>query len=126
MYHEECMNQEEITSKKNPFGNKTCPHHHCVNCGLTAINAGGLLLVCNKCQFSTCIDCVDLDAIKSIGDNIPEFEAIGYESPRHFQYITCEVCLKKSHEREQKRTMTRTDSQHLRNVKRVCRFGFEY
>lgn len=60
-----------------------------------------------------------------MGDNIPEFEAMGYESPRHFQYITCGRCLKRAQEKKQKRTVTHTDGRLLRSVKRLREFGFD-
>jgi SWI/SNF-related matrix-associated actin-dependent regulator of chromatin subfamily A member 5 len=119
------MNQGQNASRKNPVNNKVCPQHRCSQCDLTANNAGGLLLACNKCSSSYCIDCVDLDVIKSIGDSIPEFEAIGYESPRHIQYITCGGCLEKAREGQQKRIVAPSDTPILRSVKRARRFAFE-
>ncbi|KAL3709382.1 hypothetical protein TMatcc_003172 [Talaromyces marneffei ATCC 18224] len=124
-YHEGCANQERNASKKNPFNNKVCPHHRCRKCGLTANNAGGLLLACTKCPGAYCIDCVDLDAIKSIGDNILEFEAIGYESPRYIHHITCGDCLEKGQKSERKRTVNPSDSRVFRSMKRTRGFDFE-
>jgi SWI/SNF-related matrix-associated actin-dependent regulator of chromatin subfamily A member 5 len=92
---------------------------------LTATSSGGVLFSCNNCPRSYCIECLDLNAIESIDGELPEYEGLGYESPRHFQYITCEDCVKKSNGKHSKRDMTPIDGQNLRNSKRVRRFAFE-
>uniref|UniRef100_A0A093VG44 Lymphoid-specific helicase n=1 Tax=Talaromyces marneffei PM1 TaxID=1077442 RepID=A0A093VG44_TALMA len=111
-YHEGCANQERNASKKNPFNNKVCPHHRCRKCGLTANNAGGLLLACTKCPGAYC-------------HNILEFEAIGYESPRYIHHITCGDCLEKGQKSERKRTVNPSDSRVFRSMKRTRGFDFE-
>ncbi|EED22983.1 hypothetical protein TSTA_064500 [Talaromyces stipitatus ATCC 10500] len=120
-YHEKCVNrQKDSTQKKyNPFNNDICPYHWCTKCGMTASNAGGLLLSCNSCPRSFCIDCIDLDEMESIEGELPEFLDLGYESPRHIEYITCGDCMKKARKEPRKREVTSTGGRVLR--KRVRR-----
>lgn len=109
--------------KNNLFHNAVCTKHSCVKCGLTANKVGGLLLTCTDCPCAYCVDCVDLNAIKSINGELPQYQILGYASPQHIQYITCGGCMAKSREGERKRTVTPSDARLLRSIKRARRLA---
>lgn len=125
-YHRKCIDQRKESPKNNPFHNAVCTKHSCMNCGLTANKAGGLLLSCNECPYAYCIECLNLDSIRSIDDELPQYKNLGYTPPRHIQYITCGGCLAKEREGEHKRTVSSGGGQILRKTKRTRRFANEY
>lgn len=94
VYHEECVARSTASEAKkvNSFGNNLCPQHRCVICDSTAHSVGGLLLSCIICPNSYCIDCIDLDAIDGIDAEQIQFPALGYEKPKHIEYIKCSDC----------------------------------
>jgi hypothetical protein len=124
-YHKECVDRQKESSRNNPFHNAVCTKHSCVRCGLTANKVGGLLLSCTDCPCAYCIDCVDLNALKSIDGELPEYRSLGYNSPRHIQYITCGGCVQKAQEGERKRRVTASDDRILRSIKRARGFVLE-
>ncbi|OKL58157.1 hypothetical protein UA08_06512 [Talaromyces atroroseus] len=69
----------------------------------------------NERKTSFCIDCVDLDAIKPVEEH-KEFEMLGYEQPKHVEYIVCKEC--NSSKPVQKRSIDNLHRYHLRRVKR--------
>lgn len=77
------------------------------------------------CPSSYCIDCIDLNAIECIDGELQEYQDLGYESPQHIQYVTCESCVKKEKEKYSKRATTSIDTRLLRPVKRARRLDFE-
>ena len=124
VYHKKCVVRQKESSKNNPFNNTVCSKHSCVKCGRTATISGGMLFSCNICPYSYCIECLNLNAIKCINGEIPEYGKLGYESPRHMEHITCEGCVTKSKERNSKRSTT-SSARLLQSVKRARLFDFE-
>lgn len=119
VYHQKCIERQKEPPKTNFFHNAICTKHRCVTCGLTANKVGGLLLSCTDCPWAYCIACADLNSIKSIDGELPQYEALGYTPPRHTRYITCGDCVAKAREGERKRTMTPSDGRILPSTKRA-------
>ncbi|KUL91016.1 hypothetical protein ZTR_00722 [Talaromyces verruculosus] len=68
---------------------------------------------------------VKFQHLKCIDGELQEYQDLGYESPQHIQYVTCENCVKKEKEKHSKRATTSIDTRLLRSVKRPRRFDFE-
>lgn len=90
VFHLHCLDRALVTRPEHckPF---TCSHHRCWNCERTAHEAGGLLYACQDCEDAFCERCLDWNHTMFIGDTIPEYEGLGYSSPKTY-YIRCENC----------------------------------
>lgn len=69
-----------------------CPQHQCVDCEQKTSDAGGMIFRCRWCQNGYCEDCLDWDKAELIGENLKEFELIGFPSVSQAFYIYCPAC----------------------------------
>ena len=54
--NKKCL-EEHMVPPRFGFGDQwTCPHHECINCGIRAAAAGGLLFRCECCDTACCED----------------------------------------------------------------------
>lgn len=72
--------------------NFNCPQHQCVDCEQKTSDAGGMLFRCRWCQNGYCEDCLDWDKTELIGENLKEFELLGFPSVTQAFYICCPAC----------------------------------
>jgi len=56
-------------------------------------DAGGLIFRCRNCFIGKCGDCLDFDKAVLIGETIPEYEVLGYQTKSNAWYIECEGCV---------------------------------
>jgi SWI/SNF-related matrix-associated actin-dependent regulator of chromatin subfamily A member 5 len=54
--------------------------------------AGGMLYRCRWCERAFCEDCLDFDKTTLIGNNLPEYEILGYPEMAQAFYIQCGIC----------------------------------
>ncbi|KAK3044269.1 hypothetical protein LTS18_001744, partial [Coniosporium uncinatum] len=76
-YHIGCMEKDRRPIKKS-FNAFHCPQHECHDCGKKTTDAGGLIYRCRFCPMAFCEDCLDWDAIKLVGETLPEYEMLGF------------------------------------------------
>ncbi|KAM3069394.1 hypothetical protein ACMFMG_005500 [Clarireedia jacksonii] len=89
-YHVGCLDKDFRAKAKNAQFN--CPQHQCANCGQKTGDAGGMLYRCRWCEKAECEDCLDWEMFKPIGDNLIEYEVLGYTSTTQAFYIQCKSC----------------------------------
>ncbi|KAH8705474.1 P-loop containing nucleoside triphosphate hydrolase protein [Talaromyces proteolyticus] len=89
-FHEKCLGKKKSHAVNN-FRN-ICAYHKCSACFQSAADAGGMLFLCNSCPRAFCVDCVNLDTMVLICDEIPKFKALGYQQPKSAMNITCGDC----------------------------------
>ncbi|KAF4632324.1 hypothetical protein G7Y89_g5801 [Cudoniella acicularis] len=49
-------------------------------------------MLCRWCERAFCEDCLNFEKTKLIGDNLPEFETLGFPAMTQAFYIQCHVC----------------------------------
>ena len=101
VYHFKCVHQPASTVTKRTL----CPQHNCWSCHHTASGAGGLLFSCRYCHRAFCEDCLDWKKTTFIGDEISEFQALGFGPCRTSYFISCEHCNKSSESHSSKRKL---------------------
>ena len=72
--------------------NFNCSQHQCVDCEQKTSDAGGMIFRCRWCQNGYCEDCLDWDKAELIGENLKEFELLGFPSVSQAFYICCPAC----------------------------------
>ena len=72
--------------------NFSCPQHECHDCAQKTSDAGGMLFRCRWCERSFCEDCLDWDKTKLLGDNLKEYELLGFPAIDQAWYIKCPNC----------------------------------
>lgn len=72
--------------------NFSCPQHECHDCSQKTSDAGGMLFRCRWCERSFCEDCLDWDKTKLLGDNLKEYELLGFPAVDQAWYIKCPRC----------------------------------
>lgn len=70
-----------------------CPQHECVDCQGKTGNVGGMIYRCRWCERGYCEDCLDWDAVRLVGETIPEYTMIGYGAMQNAWYIECPTCV---------------------------------
>ena len=97
VYHIACLpasHKAQASGKRKSFGGAfTCPQHSCVDCGRVTSDAGGLIFRCRNCFIGKCGDCLDFDKAVLIGETLPEYEVLGYQTKSNAWYIECEGCV---------------------------------
>jgi SWI/SNF-related matrix-associated actin-dependent regulator of chromatin subfamily A member 5 len=89
-YHFKCLDAE-FQGKAGGW-TFNCPQHECHDCLQKTTDAGGMLYRCRWCERAYCEDCMDFDEAVMIGNNLPEYENLGYpEAPQAF-YVQCMAC----------------------------------
>lgn len=69
-----------------------CPQHQCVDCEQNTTNAGGMIYRCRWCERGYCEDCLDWDKTDLLGENLKEYELLGYPAITQAFYIRCPSC----------------------------------
>jgi SWI/SNF-related matrix-associated actin-dependent regulator of chromatin subfamily A member 5 len=89
-YHINCLDKEFKVKAKGALFH--CPQHQCGSCGQKTGDAGGMLYRCRWCEKAECEDCLDWQMFKPIGDNLIEYELLGYNSMTQAFYVQCKSC----------------------------------
>ncbi|KAF2103137.1 hypothetical protein NA57DRAFT_28830, partial [Rhizodiscina lignyota] len=97
-YHHDCLSDEAKAKMKGI--SFYCPQHNCYDCGKNNANAGGMLYRCRWCSHAYCEDCFDFDGSTLLGNNLIEYETLGYDENATAFYVECAPCL--AHHREDK------------------------
>ena len=69
-----------------------CPQHQCADCQQKTGDAGGMLYRCRWCERSYCEDCLDWEKTQLLGDNLKEYELLGFPPVVQAFYIQCHGC----------------------------------
>lgn len=101
-YHYDCL-EDDYQVKVKGFSGFFCPQHTCYECGKNTTDAGGLIYRCRWCPHGFCEDCLEWGKEELIGENLPEFEMLGEESPTGGFYIKCPSCIEAVEEDEDRR-----------------------
>ena len=70
-----------------------CPQHQCVDCQQNTTDAGGMLYRCRWCERGYCEDCLDWDKTELLGENLKEYELLGFPAVTQAFYIKCPNCF---------------------------------
>ncbi|KAL9125135.1 MAG: hypothetical protein Q9217_005611 [Psora testacea] len=90
-YHYTCMDPESKVRSKGKM-NFSCSQHQCVDCQQKTTDAGGMLYRCRWCERSYCEDCLDWERTDLLGDNLREYELLGFSAVPQAFYIKCPDC----------------------------------
>ena len=99
-YHYACLDREAKGRSKAKFM-FSCPQHECADCLQKTTDAGGMLYRCRCCSLAFCEDCMEWDKTELLGENLKEYEMLGFPAVTQAFYITCSRCqdaLKQNHE----------------------------
>lgn len=69
-----------------------CPQHECSDCSQKTTDAGGMLYRCRWCERAYCEDCLDFEKTELVGNNLVEYELLGYGEMTQAFYIQCHAC----------------------------------
>ena len=69
-----------------------CPQHQCADCQQNTTDAGGMLYRCRWCERGYCEDCLDWDKTELVGENLKEYELLGFPAVTQAFYIKCPSC----------------------------------
>lgn len=69
-----------------------CPQHQCADCQQKTGDAGGMIYRCRWCERGYCEDCLDWDKTKLLGENLLEYELLGFPAVVQAFYIECPSC----------------------------------
>ena len=89
-YHLNCLDPEFQAKARGWQFN--CPQHECHDCAQKTTDAGGMLYRCRWCEKAFCEDCLDWDNTMALGDNLIEYELLGYPEIVQAFYIQCSSC----------------------------------
>lgn len=89
-YHFQCLDREFQAKAKGWAFN--CPQHECRDCLQKTTDAGGMLYRCRWCEGAYCEDCMDFEKAIMIGDNLVEYENLGYGEQTQAFYVQCPSC----------------------------------
>ncbi|KAI4096236.1 MAG: hypothetical protein L6R37_006977, partial [Teloschistes peruensis] len=70
-----------------------CSQHQCWDCQQKNADAGGMIYRCRWCERGYCEDCLDWDKTELLGDNLKEYELLGYPVVAQAYYIRCPPCV---------------------------------
>jgi len=90
-YHYICLDHDSKTRSKGKM-NFSCPQHQCVDCEQKTSNAGGMLYRCRWCERGYCEDCLDWEKTDLLGENLKEYEILGFPAVTQAYYIKCPNC----------------------------------
>lgn len=79
-------------SKAKGWNGLICPQHECADCEQKTGDAGGMLYRCRWCERAYCEDDFDFDAGVLLGENLKEFDVLGYDANQQAYYVTCHGC----------------------------------
>ena len=90
-YHYQCLDRDTKGRAKAKM-QFSCPQHQCLDCSQKTTDAGGMLFRCRWCEGSFCEDCLDWEKTELLGENLQEFELLGFPSIPQAYYIKCPRC----------------------------------
>ena len=101
--------------------NFSCPQHQCWDCQQKTADAGGMIFRCRWCERGYCEDCLDWDKTELFGDNLKEYELLGYPPVNQAYYIYCPSCTdyhtqNQDHRDFCTRRAIEIDAQHLEMI----------
>ena len=70
-----------------------CSQHQCADCQQNTTDAGGMLYRCRWCERAYCEDCLDWDKTELLGENLKEYELLGFPAVTQAFYIECPSCF---------------------------------
>ena len=85
------MDKEAKVRSKSKI-NFTCTQHECHDCAQKTSDAGGMLFRCRWCERSFCEDCLDWEKTQLLGENLKEYELLGFPAIDQAWYIKCPRC----------------------------------
>ncbi|MCJ1381133.1 hypothetical protein MMC17_004242 [Xylographa soralifera] len=90
-YHYMCLDKhfKALSKAKTQFH---CPQHQCVDCLQKTGDAGGMIYRCRWCERGYCEDCLEFDKTTMIGNNLKEYELLGFPEVTQAFYISCPSC----------------------------------
>lgn len=91
-YHYTCLDRE-FKSKSKGKMHFHCPQHQCVDCQQNTTDAGGMLYRCRWCERGYCEDCLDWEKTELLGENLKEYELLGFPAVTQAFYIKCPNCF---------------------------------
>jgi SWI/SNF-related matrix-associated actin-dependent regulator of chromatin subfamily A member 5 len=89
-YHYKCLDRAFQSKAKSWQFN--CPQHECGECSQKTTDAGGMLYRCRWCERAYCEDCLDFEKATLIGNNLVEYELLGYGEMTQAFYVQCPNC----------------------------------
>lgn len=90
-YHYRCLDHE-FKIKASGRAYFFCPQHQCTDCEQKTTDVGGMLYRCRWCARAYCEDCIEFDNTELIGENLKEYEMLGYPEVTQAFYIKCQDC----------------------------------
>ena len=91
-YHYDCLDKEAQLRSKAKI-NFSCPQHQCNDCAQKTSDAGGMLFRCRWCERAFCEDCLDWEKTNILGENLKEYELLGFPPVDQAWYIKCPRCI---------------------------------
>ena len=91
-YHFNCLDQDAKARSRGTM-NFNCAQHHCFDCLQKTSDAGGMIYRCRWCDRGYCEDCLDWDKTDLLGENLKEYELLGFPSVTQAFYIQCPGCF---------------------------------
>lgn len=86
-----CLDRDFKARSKGKMG-FNCPQHQCFDCQQKTTDAGGMIYRCRWCERGFCEDCLDWDKTELLGENLKEYEILGFPAVTQAFYISCPSC----------------------------------
>ena len=96
-YHYQCLDRDFKAAARSKM-QFHCPQHQCADCLQKTGDAGGMIYRCRWCERGYCEDCLDFDQTVLLGENLKEYELLGFPAVTQAFYISCPAC--KAHHAE--------------------------
>ncbi|KZO91803.1 hypothetical protein CALVIDRAFT_557967 [Calocera viscosa TUFC12733] len=90
VFHAACHGMNDAVARRTPL--IRCPQHSCMVCQRSTSDVGGMLFRCATCSNAFCEDCLPEGELDAIGDSIPQFTALRYNTSKGAYYIRCDEC----------------------------------
>ena len=90
-YHFQCLDKDFKAKSKVKLG-FSCPQHQCFDCQQKTSDAGGMIFRCRWCERGYCEDCLDWEQTELYGENLKEYEILGFPTISQAYYISCPSC----------------------------------
>ena len=90
-YHYQCLDKEFKAAARSKM-QFHCPQHQCVDCQQKTGDAGGMIYRCRWCERGYCEDCLEFDKTILLGENLKEYEVLGYPAVVQAFYMNCPTC----------------------------------
>ena len=111
-YHYQCLDRDFKVKSKAKIG-FSCPQHQCFDCQQKTTDAGGMLFRCRWCERGYCEDCLDWDKTELIGENLKEYELLGFPAVTQAFYISCPSCASYHEDNQEARDYCAQQAAHI-------------